>query len=393
MKKNLIIDIDGVMTTGQFLYSSDGKSHKIFGPHDADGLKLVKDHFNILFITADKRGYLISEKRATDMGFPIELIDEKDRYNFIKEKFGFENTIFIGDGIYDAPIIKDCMLGIAPANARIEAKRAAKFITQSSSGEGAVCDACLEIKKRFVDNDTSAGYKVFIPSAGIGSRLGDLTKDKNKALVKVGGKEAISYIIEKFPINVEMVIALGYKGEQIKNFLENNYPGRKFTFVVIDNFDGPGSGLGYTMLQAKNLLQCPFIFISNDTILLEEIPKPDINFLGYSNERNLTHFRSLKIDGDNVLELYEKGEVGDVRPYIGVAGIKDFEEFWKVLEGYKEEFIKIGESAGIRYMLKKKIAFKGYFFNWFDTGNLRDLERTETILREIKIHFAKNNGN
>ena len=50
MKLNLVIDVDGVMTTGQFLYSSDGKSHKIFGPHDADGLKLIKGKVNIIFI-------------------------------------------------------------------------------------------------------------------------------------------------------------------------------------------------------------------------------------------------------------------------------------------------------------------------------------------------------
>ena len=36
-KLNLIIDIDGVMTTGQFLYSEKGKAFKVFGPHDSDG--------------------------------------------------------------------------------------------------------------------------------------------------------------------------------------------------------------------------------------------------------------------------------------------------------------------------------------------------------------------
>jgi len=153
-KLNLVIDVDGVMTTGQFLYSENGKSHKIFGPHDADGLKLIKDEVNIFFISADKRGFLISKKRIEDMGFQLDIVTEQDRYNYIKEKFGFENTIYIGDGIFDAQIIKDCMFGIAPANARIEAKEVANFVTPSASAEGAVCDACLEIKKRFLDNKT-----------------------------------------------------------------------------------------------------------------------------------------------------------------------------------------------------------------------------------------------
>ena len=45
-KLNLIIDIDGVMTTGQFFYSEKGKVLKVFGPHDADGLKMIKNKAN-----------------------------------------------------------------------------------------------------------------------------------------------------------------------------------------------------------------------------------------------------------------------------------------------------------------------------------------------------------
>jgi len=149
MKPNFVLDVDGVLTTGHFIYSVEGKVLKIFGPHDADGLKLIKDKVNISFITADIKGFAISKKRIEDLGFEIELISEKDRYNHVKEKFGFENTIFMGDGIFDAALIKDCKFGIAPANARLEAKEVADFITPSRSAEGAVCDACLEINKRF----------------------------------------------------------------------------------------------------------------------------------------------------------------------------------------------------------------------------------------------------
>ena len=33
-----ILDVDGVMTTGQFLYTADGKVMKVFGPDDNDKL-------------------------------------------------------------------------------------------------------------------------------------------------------------------------------------------------------------------------------------------------------------------------------------------------------------------------------------------------------------------
>ena len=141
------------MTTGQFVYSKKGKEYKIFGPHDADGLKLIKDKVNIVFVSADKRGFPISKKRIDDMGYRIELIPDGTRYEWIKNKFGFENTIFIGDSIPDVYIIRDCKFGIAPANARIEAKKWAKYVTPSKSAEGAVCDACIKINKIFLNGE------------------------------------------------------------------------------------------------------------------------------------------------------------------------------------------------------------------------------------------------
>ena len=56
-------------------------------------------------------------------------------------------------------------------------------------------------------------YKVLIASAGLGTRLGDLGKNINKALVSVANKPVISHVIEKFPKNIEIVVAVGHKGE------------------------------------------------------------------------------------------------------------------------------------------------------------------------------------
>ena len=152
--KNIVflLDVDGVMTTGQFLYSKDGKEYKVFGPHDNDGLKLVKDKVTIKFITADKRGFPITKKRIiNDMGFDLELVSEQDRFKYIQEKYGFLNLIYMGDGYHDAKILKESMFGIAPRNARKEAKDAADYVTESNSGEGAVLDACMEINRIYLN--------------------------------------------------------------------------------------------------------------------------------------------------------------------------------------------------------------------------------------------------
>ena len=74
MKKNIIIDVDGVMTTGQFIYSKTGKLFKIFGPHDTDGLNLLKKKYNISFITADKKGLEITKKETPEASNAINSL-------------------------------------------------------------------------------------------------------------------------------------------------------------------------------------------------------------------------------------------------------------------------------------------------------------------------------
>ncbi len=145
--KNFVLDVDGVMTTGQFFYSEIGKIYKIFGSHDHDGLKLLKKLIKIRFITADKNGFAISKKRIVDdMGFVLDLVSEETRFDYCNKNFDLKLTIYMGDGIHDAKLIKECMYGIAPQNGRQEAKEVADFVTPSNSGEGAVLDACLKIK-------------------------------------------------------------------------------------------------------------------------------------------------------------------------------------------------------------------------------------------------------
>ena len=119
MFKNFILDVDGVLTTGHMIYSQDGKKYKIFGPHDNDGLKMIKDLINIQFISADKNGYSITQKRILDMGFSVDLVSENDRKSYIND-FVLGETIFMGDGFHDAKIMDIVGYSIAPKNASIK---------------------------------------------------------------------------------------------------------------------------------------------------------------------------------------------------------------------------------------------------------------------------------
>ena len=120
-------------------------------------------------------------------------------------------------------------------------------------------------------------YKMFIPCAGTGSRL---NLQYNKALTTVGYQPVIAHIIDKIPQEVEIVIALGYDGNNVQQVVEILYPERPITYINIDPYEGPESGLGLTLLQSKDELQCPFIFCPCDTIVQEEIPPPNNNWMG-----------------------------------------------------------------------------------------------------------------
>ncbi len=148
--KYFILDVDGVMTTGQFLYNDKGKAYKIFGADDHDALKITKKYLKILFISADKKGFNISKKRIVDdMNFPLHYVSNSNRLNWIKENYNTSEVIYMGDGISDYKIFEQVAYSIAPSNSDFNTISKASFVTQRSGGDRAVAEACKHILKKF----------------------------------------------------------------------------------------------------------------------------------------------------------------------------------------------------------------------------------------------------
>lgn len=220
--------------------------------------------------------------------------------------------------------------------------------------------------------------KVCIPCAGIGSRLGAITKYIPKALVSIGTKPAISRIIESFPKDTKYVIPVGYKGELLKEYFHLTYPNLDVTFIDILLYQGEGSGLGYTLNQCKDYLQEPFIFCSCDTIITNEIPELTYNWMGWDDRDLINQYRTISINknNDSVDTINNKGINLETnpKPYIGLAGIYDYELFWKYMDDSKE-CINDGECYALVKMLNDvKIYSKK--FNWFDLGIQIELDAT-----------------
>ena len=148
--KTFILDVDGVLTTGSFLYSEKGKCFKIFGPDDNDGLKLLKNKLHIIFITGDKKGFEISKKRIVcDMGYDLYLVSTINRLEWIKSKYDLSEVIYMGDGIFDSIVMNHIGYSISPSNGDEYAKKSADYITKRSGGDRAVAEACIHLLIKF----------------------------------------------------------------------------------------------------------------------------------------------------------------------------------------------------------------------------------------------------
>ena len=145
-----ILDVDGVLTNGQFLYSSAGKLLKVFGADDNDALSLLKPYLHIQFVTGDKKGFEISRKRIVDdMKFTLDLVSTIRRIEWIGERFPLDRVIYMGDGIFDHYVMKQVGYAIAPANSDPVAKLHADYVTERAGGDRAVAEACLHILEKF----------------------------------------------------------------------------------------------------------------------------------------------------------------------------------------------------------------------------------------------------
>ena len=236
------------------------------------------------------------------------------------------------------------------------------------------------------------GYKVCILAAGVGIRMGALSQHVNKAILPINFKAVISHIIEKFPQEIEIVIAVGHKKETIIEYLALAHPDRKITFVEIHRYMGPGTGPGFSLLQCRDSLQCPFIFFAADTIVLEEIPEPDRNWFGIAPVKDPEKYCTVKIRENLVYEIDDKIKTNNKFAFIGLAGVYDFEDFFSALERNKEPISgEIQVSNGFKQLLEKKLEPIG--FTWFDTGTLKNYMETNKNLSggERKFDFSKGN--
>lgn len=105
--------------------------------------------------------------------------------------------------------------------------------------------------------------QAIILAAGMGKRLGDLTKDNTKCMVEVNGIKLIDRALTQLSklSLTRVVLVIGYEGDKLRNYIGDNYNGLKVEYVENPIYDKTNNI--YSLWLAKEVLE------QDDTLLIE----------------------------------------------------------------------------------------------------------------------------
>ncbi len=144
--KLLLLDVDGVMTDGRIIYSSDGQETKAFDVKDGHGIKLLQRAGIRVGIITGRQSEVVS-KRAEELGIEFlyqRCLDKLAPYEEILLKTGLSDAevAYVGDDVVDLPVLARVGFAATVADAVEDIKPYVHYITERPGGRGAVREIC-----------------------------------------------------------------------------------------------------------------------------------------------------------------------------------------------------------------------------------------------------------
>ncbi|MFC1856422.1 KdsC family phosphatase [Thermodesulfobacteriota bacterium] len=149
--KLLLLDVDGVLTTGGIVYNDNGTETKVFNVRDGLGIRLLMEAgISVGIITGRTSGAL--SHRCQDLGIHLVFDAVGDKAAVLEQALAKSNatadeTAFVGDDLPDLPIMNRVGVAIAVADGHETILENADVITSATGGNGAVREVCEEILK------------------------------------------------------------------------------------------------------------------------------------------------------------------------------------------------------------------------------------------------------
>lgn len=139
-------DVDGVLTDGGVYFTDEGETLKRFNILDGYGLKLL-GMAGITPAVITGRDSKPLRVRLAALGIEHVRYGTEDKLPAAEAMlaalgFDWSQAAAIGDDWPDLPVLARAALPVAPANAHIEVREMARYVTHARGGEGAAREFC-----------------------------------------------------------------------------------------------------------------------------------------------------------------------------------------------------------------------------------------------------------
>jgi len=140
--KMLLLDVDGVLTDGKIILGNNDTELKAFDIHDGFGIKMAQQGGIKVGVITGRKSEAVA-KRAKELQLD-EVVQGQMRkaqaFNqiLVKHNLSEKEVAFIGDDLFDLPVLIRAGFSVAVANAREEVKAKVDYVTQLPGGKGAV---------------------------------------------------------------------------------------------------------------------------------------------------------------------------------------------------------------------------------------------------------------
>lgn len=187
-----------------------------------------------------------------------------------------------------------------------------------------------------------------ILAAGMGTRLGEYTKEVPKVMMEIDGKPLLFAALQRLYEQgvTETIIVVGYKKEYIIERCGDSYKEMKLTYVVNDRYATTNNV--YSFYLASQHLNDEVLMVEGDLLFSKELldqavsEKHDCNIVVSRYNRQTMNGTVISVDGDKATGLIIKKFQGEDFDYdkvwktvnIYYFGKNFMEKFSKMLELY-----------------------------------------------------------
>ena len=139
-----IFDVDGVLTNGKVLITSQGEMYREMDTKDGYALKCaLVQGFKVAIISGGTNEGVRNRLKALgiyDIYLGAHHKEEPFQDLVSNYKLSADEIIYMGDDVPDMGIMEQVALGVCPADAVIDVKKIADYVSHKKGGEGCVRD-------------------------------------------------------------------------------------------------------------------------------------------------------------------------------------------------------------------------------------------------------------